>query len=65
MPQPQPPRRYRVMRNCCTSGACITCRGVTPRPLRVVQQAGLTQQRAKVVADGWRSYGATVEEEAR
>lgn len=59
---------YRVERDCCTSGNCACCRGVTPfgKPLRVVQARGYTEQRAKQVAANWRSYKAeAVKEDAQ
>ncbi len=56
-------RVFRVMRNCCTSGNCITCRGksLLGTPIRVVQQDRLTKAQAESIAKGWASYGATVE----
>lgn len=64
---PPPPEelapRWRVMRNCCTSGNCIACRDKTPVgvPVRVVQGDGYTKARAEKVAAGWPTYHATVE----
>jgi len=49
---------FRVERDCCTSGNCITCRRKTPygKPLRVVQGRGLTKQQAARYMDGWQLY---------
>lgn len=57
---------YTVTRDCCTSGNCVTCIGRSPvgKSIRVVQQAHLTEARAKRVADGWARYGARVESDA-
>lgn len=54
---------FRVMRNCCTSGNCFECRGVTPygKPLRIVQADGYSEAYAARVAQNWSLYKATVE----
>lgn len=60
-----PAKLYRVMRNCCNSGNCVTCIGQTPfgKPMRVVQLAGATKAQADKVAKGWAFYSPSVEEE--
>lgn len=54
---------FRVMRNCCTSGNCVECRGVTPygKPVRVEQASGYSKEFAQFVAKNWARYEATVE----
>lgn len=58
---------YTVTRDCCTSGNCVTCIGVTPvgKPMRVVQQSGVTKQRADVLLKGWRDYKPAIAETAQ
>jgi hypothetical protein len=57
------PLKYKVVRNCCTSGNCFECRGVTPygEPLQVIQGSGYSKKRAEQVANGWKTYQAKVE----
>lgn len=54
---------FRVMRNCCTSGNCVECRGVKPygTPVRVEQGSGYSKEYAEQLASNWSSYKATVE----
>jgi hypothetical protein len=53
-----------VTRDCCTSGNCDKCHGVTPlrKCIRVVQWGPTTdEEKAKKVAHYWREYDAKVE----
>lgn len=64
---------YRVVRNCCTSGNCIKCitaRRTNPamkpfQTIEVVQLDNLTKEKADIVANNFRAYGARVEQEKR
>ena len=50
---------WQVVRNCCTSGMCITCRGHKERPIRIVHAEGYSKRYAEWVADNWKTYKAT------
>ena len=54
---------WKVVRDCCTSGNCITCNGKSPFgvPLRVTQMDAIDERSAKQVAINWRSYKAVAE----
>ena len=53
-----------VIRDCCTSGNCDKCHGVTP--FRVCMQVcqtmpeGVSEAKAAMIADNWREYDAQV-----
>lgn len=49
---------WQVIRNCCTSGMCITCKGKKDRPIKIVQADGYSEKYAKFVAYNWQSYKA-------
>lgn len=51
---------YEVVRNCCNSGNCLTCRGKSPlgEPLRIIQARNLTERQALDMVKGWRYYAA-------
>jgi mono/diheme cytochrome c family protein len=53
-----------VERDCCTSGNCATCHGVTPfgKPLRIVHGSGWSERYAKQVAHNWTQYNAVAKE---
>lgn len=53
---------YAVVRNCCTSGNCFSCSGITPfgTPRRVEHWRGEDQRTAEVLAQNWKAYGAEV-----
>ncbi len=55
--------KFKIMRDCCTSGNCLDCAGKTKFgvPMRVMQSGGLTLRRAQVAVQLWHSYKATVE----
>ncbi len=52
-----------VKRDCCTSGNCASCRGITPlgTPMRITQSFGLGEAYARWVAGNWASYKAVAE----
>lgn len=52
---------WQVVRNCCTSGSCIKCRGLAKRPNRIVHADGYSERYAKFVASNWHSYKAEAE----
>lgn len=55
---------YKVIRWCCTSGNCINCHDLkygTKR--RVMQLDKLTKEKATIVADNFREYGAEIIED--
>ena len=52
---------WRVVRNCCTSGLCIICKGRRQRPTRIVQADGYSKRYAQWVASNWQSYKAIAE----
>ena len=51
---------WAVVRNCCLSGNCACCHGITPygKPLRIVQADGYSKKYAEYVAKNWALYGA-------
>ena len=55
---------FAVVRNCCTSGNCFSCSGITPygTPRRVEHWRGESEGTAKVMAENWRVYQAEVVE---
>jgi hypothetical protein len=53
--------KWRVARNCCTSGMCIKCRGHKQRPIQIVQADGYSKRYAQWVASNWQSYKAAAE----
>jgi len=55
---------FAVVRNCCTSGNCFSCSGITPygTPRRVEHWRGESEGTAKVMAENWRAYQAEVVE---
>lgn len=54
------PKNWKVVRDCCTSGNCIDCNGVTPlgEPLRVVHARNVDEQWAKTCARNFARYNA-------
>jgi hypothetical protein len=54
---------WKVIRNCCTSGMCITCKGHKERPIRFTQAEGYSQVYAEYVASNWQSYHAEAVED--
>lgn len=60
--------KYRVMRDCCTSGNCFHCSkyGVNPAPhgypARIEHIITEDKQIAKAIADAWKNYNAAVVE---
>jgi hypothetical protein len=58
---------WRVTRNCCTSGNCSYCRGVTPVGVarRIVQGGDYGEAYARWVATNWQRYGAMAEIDLR
>ena len=54
---------WRVVRDCCTSGNCVTCMHRSPygAAVRVTQGDGYSQAYAKHVAGNWQRYNAMAE----
>ena len=54
---------WRVMRNCCTSGNCITCTKAAPlgTPILVEHIRNMDEKSAKLIAANWKSYFAVAE----
>ena len=55
---------YKVMRDCCTSGNCLTCMHLPVGSKMRVSQMGdtkLTIEKAELIAKNWKSYKPTVE----
>jgi hypothetical protein len=50
--------RWRVIRNCCTSGMCATCRGFEIRPRRILQGDHYSKAYAEYIAGRWHTYEA-------
>jgi hypothetical protein len=57
------PGKFQVVRACCTSGNCVECRagGNLLRRKRVIQIDSISDTTAKLIANNWASYDATVE----
>jgi hypothetical protein len=57
------PGKFRVMRNCCTSGNCVECNGKTPvgTPMRVAHMENISAETARRVAENFSAYRAVVE----
>ena len=54
---------WKVVRNCCTSGYCVDCKGIGigTRPRRIVHADNYSEAYAKWVASNWQSYAAKAE----
>lgn len=54
---------YQVIRWCCTSGNCFSCRAVgnLEKRKRVVQTDNVSKKWAQYVAANWHMYGAKAE----
>jgi hypothetical protein len=52
--------KWKVVRNCCTSGNCTHCYGARTGTgsLRVTQADGYSEEYAMLVASNWRRYAA-------
>jgi hypothetical protein len=55
---------WQVVRDCCTSGNCLTCHGATTGKgsVRVTQGTAYSEAYAKFVAGNWSSYKAVAQE---
>lgn len=54
---------WKVTRDCCTSGNCLNCAGVTRfgTPERVTHGTRYSKEFAEVIAKNWLRYNAKVE----
>lgn len=54
-------KRYKIMRDCCTSGQCIVCREL-PRGTKVTVEHHrvASLELAKIIAANWTLYNAVV-----